>query len=215
MSKLIGTSLALAFSLLLAGCAHDPDPRSPVDVDDGRAPIAGIERGDVAGVRAKLAEHRKLELARLEAYASAGVFPRNMTSAAPLHMLRDPDGRRCAVAHLAHLDGYDRALDAMAEEHNDLEFAEVKDGALYDFVLTSGLTQEEIARIQMPAPPMSREDAPQPVAEAPRLPNEAEIRAQLQAHFREVAREIVASTDKSLDVAVARLAARSSAHPGA
>src|SRR3954471_6450694 len=128
--KSLGTSVALVLSFVLAGCTHDPAPLSPADVAHAHRRVEGL---DLATIRAELAEHRRIEIARLQAYADAGVFPQNLTSDAPLHMLKDADGRLCAVANLAHLDGYDAALTAMEATRNDLEFADVKDGALHDF----------------------------------------------------------------------------------
>lgn len=201
-------AFALALSLFGAACTHDPQPLSAANHGTDQKPSSGTvsfsKKDDVAVVRAKLAEHRKEQLERLEAYSNAGIFPRNYASKEPLHMLKDDDGRYCAVANLVHLDGYDDALDAEAETHNDLQFADVRDGALYDWILTSGLTQEEVAKIQAPAPQIVKPSKPEM---KPQGPSEDDVKVQLQAHFEKVEKEILANTDQSLDVAVARLEA--------
>jgi hypothetical protein len=158
-------------------------------------------------VRDELQAHRLQEIQRLREYAMAGVFPRNFTSDTPLHMFKDPDGRRCAVANLIHLDGHDDLVDSTARTDNDLVVATVTSGPIYDWVLTSGLTMEEVAAIQAPAPRIYPRDTAVAVPSAPLRPNEAVVQDQLRQHFAQVEQQLIADTDKSLDLAVARLAA--------
>jgi hypothetical protein len=131
-------------------------------------------------------------------------------------MFRDDDGRLCAVANLIHADGRDDLVDDVAAHDNDLQIADVHDGPLYDWVLDSGLTQEELARIQLPIrrirgrampladaswrPSAARKEAPAAAA----APTEAEVRAELQTRLAQVEAELRATTEGSLDVATMR-----------
>jgi len=186
---------------LLAGC---------------QAPDAGRDRTDpttqhAEAIRAQLAAHRDEQIARLDAYARAGQFPHDYTTAPSLHMFRDAEGRLCAVANLVHQDGRDDLVDATVRTRNDLAVADVHDGPVLDWMLGSGLTQEELARIQAPAPlvaapPLPSAPAPRPVVarlEPPRIDEPAMI-AVIRAHIAQVEGELHANREKSLDVAVDR-----------
>jgi hypothetical protein len=221
--RLAAVALAAVTLSSLSACSHSqatPTPAAPMSANVVRS-----------AVRADLAAHRDLQLARLHAYAEAGLFPRNSTSDAPLHMFKDPDGRLCAVANLVHQDGLDDLVDATARTQNDVALADVTSGPLYAWALASGLTMEEIARIQRPAPRISQPPKgpytgdpldprtnfqsaasskpvaiakPAPKPAAPRAADEDAMRAELRAHFAAVEAQIAAGTDASLDVAVAR-----------
>lgn len=159
------------------------------------ATLAGrAAQADAEPVRARLAARRAQELDRLHAYAARGEFPRNLTSATPIHLFQDQDGRLCAVANLVHRDGLDALVASAAKSRNDVVLAEVTSGPLYSWALSSGLTLEELARIQAPAPYFVRS----PVGPPPMV-------AQLRAHFAAVEKELRANNDVSLDKAVARL----------
>jgi hypothetical protein len=163
-------------------------------------------------LRARLAQHREQQLARLHAYAQAGVFPRNERSPGYVHMFRDDGGRLCAVANLVHADGRDDLVDDVAAHHNDLQIAHVHDGPLYDWLLASGLSQEELARIQVPLPPRMR---PKPLAVAAGKPTRAagpaaivrsedDVRTEIQGKLAEVEADLRAGSERSLDLALAR-----------
>ncbi len=186
-------------------------------------------------LRATLAAHRAEQIERLHAYAVAGEFPHNVTTPGDLHMFRDAEGRYCAVANLVHRDGRDDLVEATVRERNDLAIADVHDGAMMKWVLESGLTQEELARIQLPARPFvqfdsaphklpaprratpvdevarkkAAEPAPVAVAVPPPVITEEAMKALVRAHLAEVETELRAHADASLTVAVER------AHTGA
>lgn len=190
----------LAAMLLMTGC-HDPDA-----AQGQRRPTTQ----QAETVRAQLAAHRDQQTARLHAYAGAGQFPHDYTTAPSLHMFRDAEGRLCAVANLVHQDGRDDLVEATVRTRNDLAVADVHDGPILDWMLGSGLTQEELARIQAPAPllaapPLQPAPSPRPVAlpEAPRM-DEATMVAAIRAHIAQVEEELRANREKSLDVAVDR-----------
>lgn len=207
------TLAVFAFASLTAfGCANAQTVSTPktakVASVDAKKNDAKAE--EIALIRAKLATHREEQIARLEAYAAAGTFPLNVTSAAPLHQLKDASGTYCAVANLAVKDGLQDVIDAESKTHNDLLFGELKDGQLYSWILTSGLTQEELAQIQAPAPYVGDGEMgpiPQPMpGPVPTVPaKELQAKLDLQAHFRAMEAQLTANTDASLDVAANRL----------
>jgi hypothetical protein len=157
---------------------------------------------------ASLREHRQAQIQRLHAYAQAGRFPRNYSAATvPIHMFKDREGRLCAVANLLHLDGLDTLVDRMAETHNDVVVADEATGPLHDWVLTSGLTNEEVRRIQG----VGFLGLGEPDGDTALLLVE---QSKMGEHLRAVEAELVAATDASLEVAVLRLSERPMARAG-
>ncbi|HLK37780.1 MAG TPA: hypothetical protein VKU41_13560 [Polyangiaceae bacterium] len=199
-------SLAVRFALvavLCAACSHDATRSNETP---------GPSAADHAAVRSWLASHRARQIERLDAYARAGAFPHNYAQPIAAHVFRDEAGRLCAVANLVHQDGRDDLVRATARDRNDLAIADVRDGALFDWVLASGLTQEELARIQLPAPPLARRVAPSPprpapVAQSPDLvargdaDDELRMKAAVREHLATVARELRANAEASLRIA--------------
>jgi hypothetical protein len=214
MPKRTSILVALAFSTLATfgfGCANTHST-TPVAPKSGEPTTNVVAKGDakkaeeVAVIREKLAARRKQQLERLEAYAAARNFPLNVTDPTPSHQLKDMNGTYCAVANLVVQDGLQDVIDAESKTHNDLLFGDVKDGQLYSWILTSGLTQEEIAAIQAPAPYVGEGEINAPVPPQPIAPpKQTEATEQLQAHFRAVEQQIIANTDASLDLAANRL----------
>jgi hypothetical protein len=148
-----------------------------------------------AARRAELAQHRSQQITRLHAYAEAGVFPQNpRRTLVPVHMFKDMFGTRCAVANLIYLDGHGDLVDKMAAERNDVVVADETSGPLHDWVLGSGLTNEEVRRIQGVGFEFALDDA-RAIAERDRL----------QKALREVEKELIAASDESLEVATNRL----------
>jgi len=99
--------------------------------------------------RGKLAERRAVQLDLLHAYAMAGVFPRNLDFKNELRpYFIDAAGTPCAVAHLWIEDGGKDAAKLVAAADNHVKVADLKEGPLVDWILTSGLIQEEAAQIQ-------------------------------------------------------------------
>jgi hypothetical protein len=209
--------LLLASCVLSASCvfvAACSSPSPTVHRDDPAlgttAPVPAVDR---ASVRANLAAHRAEQIARLHAYAEAGQFPHNTTVAPSLHMFRDPAGRYCAVANLVHRDGRDDLVEATVREQNDLAIADVHGGPMIDWILASGLTQEELVRTQAPAPFIGRNPVrPSPLPdrihvaleEAPLAAKEADMDAAIRAHVTQMEAELRDASERSLDVAVER-----------
>jgi hypothetical protein len=213
-TPLVWAAHLVTLALLAApatGCARrDPDP-PPIASVVSRA----VER---AAVRARLAAHRAQQIERLHAYGERGEFPRQ-TSRVPLHVFRDDAGRLCAVANLIEKDGRGDLVLATARARNDLAVADVEEGPIVEWALASGLTKEEVVRIQAPAPALlpARTPQPAPVRPADVAKNDAvrafppvsvpEMTAAIRAHVREVEAELRAGTERSLDVAVDRVLA--------
>jgi hypothetical protein len=188
--------------------ATDREPATPATPVASEETSAAKKAAETAALRAKLADHRKLQIARLHDYSAAGIFPLNLTTAPELHMLKDAQGTYCAVANLVVLDGLRDVIDATSKTHNDLLFADVNDGQLYSWILTSGLTREEIAAIQFPSSPVIEigdVGAPTPVPPQVVPSKQTESIAKLRKHFAEMEVLLTTSTDASLDVAATRL----------
>ncbi|HEV3191014.1 MAG TPA: hypothetical protein VGY54_10980, partial [Polyangiaceae bacterium] len=185
--------------MLCAGCSQ---PRSLVP----RRESHGHQTPDRATVRAQLAHHRALQIARLTGYAQRAEFPHNFDNPTSAHVFRDTAGRLCAVANLVHQDGRDDLVNATVREHNDLAIRDVNDGPMLDWILASGLTQEELERIQLPAPPLARREnrRPDPRLVADNLSDEARMNQMVVKHIEQVRRELEANTEESLDTATDR-----------
>jgi hypothetical protein len=75
------------------------------------------------------------------------VFPLD-AAGRPLSVFMDANGNRCPMAELIHKSGRDDLVAAVVKENNAVRLADVHDGPLYDWMLSSGLTQPEIAMVQ-------------------------------------------------------------------
>jgi hypothetical protein len=153
-------------------------------------------------VRAKLAEMRAANLARFRAYQEGGVFPSNTFDARKLNVWMDRAGHLCAAATIISASGQGLLVQQVAEDNNFIRLADVKQGPLMDWILTSGLTQDEIVAIQEP---FSRVMRDQPVVD-PEL--RAAETARLIKKYKAVDAMIVKNQKKSLELAVDRLMKR-------
>ena len=150
---------------------------------------------DRTALRKQLAEARAAQVQRLRDYAAAGAFPKNRVSLAKINVFIDDEGNLCAVANLMAKSGARDLVDRTAAAKNLIVLATVTDGELMDWMLRSGLTQEEIARIQEPYFPYD-----DPVSWK-------QEQDRLRAHFAAVLVELDRDAEVSLDLAVDRLAA--------
>ncbi len=210
MSRLlIAASLIAAFATTsLASGQRFAAP--PPDVGDASGARADMPRQfreervilDRATIRAKLAEQRAANLARFRAYQQGGVFPSNTFDARKLNVWMDADGHLCAAATIINASGKTDLVQQVADQTNFIRLGDVKQGPLMDWILTSGLTQDEIAAIQEPFLPVYRE---QPIVE-PKL-RSAE-NARLFKKYKQVTAMIEKNQKKSLDLAVDRLMKR-------
>jgi hypothetical protein len=167
--------------------------------DDDRADrVAIVSR---AQVKAALAARRKQNLALFHDYRTGGVYPHNFVADGKLNVWLDDEGRLCAAATIiANSGNRDLAMSVPAMD-NFIRLADVTDGALLDWILTSGFTQAEIAAIQEPF--MGRMQ-PMPIAEPPDDQRLAEDQ-RLAKKYAQVERQLIKARKKSLDKAVDRL----------
>jgi len=160
---------------------------------------------DRASVRAALMQVRASNLNAFRAYQQAGVFPSNTFKGRKLNVWRDEDGHFCAAATIIKLSGDDALVDRVAEQSNFIRLADVRQGPLMDWILSSGFTQEEIAMIQEPFMPVAR---PQPIEPSKPI-IDARLRkaedARLRAKYTQVDKDLVKFQARSLDLAVDRL----------
>jgi hypothetical protein len=138
----------LAFGLLgsAAGSANAP---VEAPVVEARMPMrAPPERADVYKA---LQKRRTKNLAAFRAYRKGGVYPHNTWRTGPLNVWLDASGHMCAAATMISKDGKSELVKTTAEKDNFIRLQNVTEGALLDWILTSGFTIEEIDRIQAPA----------------------------------------------------------------
>ena len=123
-----------------------------------------------------------------------------------LNVWLDADGHFCAAATIIKMSGQDDLVNKVAEQNNFIRLADVKQGPLMDWILTSGFTQDEIAAIQEPFMPVTREPAVAPVEP---ILVDAKLRAKedarLLAKYKQVDKQLVKNRAKSLDKATDRL----------
>lgn len=202
-------SLALASSLLGCAVPHaDAKSAKPVPGQVADGPAAPIKILPVkptvtrAQVRAKLAERRKLTIQRFLAYREARVYPVNTNVGVPgaMHIWLDEFGNLCAAATIIAEDWGRDASENVARENNNIALASVTEGELYNWILTSGMTQAEIVAIQAPGFAGGGGWRPEPV-ENPRL---AEI-TRLYQLYTDVERQIRSLDKHNLDLAVDEL----------
>jgi hypothetical protein len=179
------------------------------------APVAATEMNpddvvdrvaDRAALRAKLAEQRAANLARFRAYRTAGVYPSNVYKPELANVWRDQGGHYCAAATIIRASGQAALVARVAEQDNFIRLADVTSGPLMDWILTSGLTQDELALIQRPFRPVT----PRPELRPQRpLPVEADLRGaetrRLAKLYAQIERQLAANGKASLDLAVDRL----------
>lgn len=179
--------------------------RDAAIADDALAPTNPIDR---ASVRVTLARARAQHLRQLRAYARAEQFPVNDLSPGMLNILVDDAGHICAAANLIALDGGIDLVRATAAADNFVRFANVHDGAVYEWMLSSGFTQEEIDQIQEPYAFIGEDEPMGPSLEEQRRIERTRVRDVLLS----VAHALSSNTEQSLEVATDRLIAYRATH---
>lgn len=212
MRLFVVASLMTAFTSFASADARFSQP-PPGDTRiaqvDPWEPAADLPRPHVvvdrANVRAKLAANRTLNVRRFQAYQSAGVFPSNTYTKDKLNVWLDEQGHFCAAATIIRNSGDVALVDSIAEQNNFIRLADVRQGALMDWILTSGFTQSEIAAIQEPFIGVGGQVEPMRpvVAVDPGLRKREDAR--LIAKYKQVEAQIAKATAASLDAATDRL----------
>ncbi|MEO8700659.1 MAG: hypothetical protein ABI867_11475, partial [Kofleriaceae bacterium] len=116
------------------------------------APVEHVAEGvaDRDTVRAKLLANRRANLERFRTYQARGEFPSNTYTDGLENVWIDADGHLCAAATIIKASGSGALVAQVGRDNNFIRLADVRDGALMDWMLTSGLTQEELVAIQRP-----------------------------------------------------------------
>lgn len=184
--------------------AQAPAPPAP-SAASGAPRIAPLVL-DRAAVRAKLLANRRANLARFHGYRLAGVYPSNVYSTSLANVWRDQPGHYCAAATIIRASGALELVNSIAETDNAFRIADVTQGPVMDWILTSGLTQAELVLIQRPFRPVAiaPEAEPQHVVAIDPTLRAAETR-RLAKRYREIERTLVRQQRASLEAAVDRL----------
>ena len=191
---LVGTLLA---SLATPAFADRVDARRPSEM-----PVTSVSRD---AVRTKLAAQRAANIARFHAYRTAGVYPSNIYTPGALNVWRDDDGHLCAAATIIDASGAHDLVQETSVANNFIRLADVTEGPLMDWIITSGLTQAELVTIQRPFMGVADPGSPQrPIVDARKKLAET---ARLAAKYKAIEAAIAKATKASLDRATDRLMA--------
>lgn len=189
MRKLMGLVVAM---WMVCGTALANAPAIG-GVLDGPLPDPLVEARADEAIRAELAARRALNLQRFREYIARDVFPINTYTPGALNVFVDEEGHICAAATIMTMDGMGELVRAQAARDNFIRLGDVREGALYDWILHSGFTQEEIAMIQEPF----MGELIEPDAEKDRL----------RQRYAVIVATLEANESASLDLATARLSA--------
>jgi hypothetical protein len=149
--------------------------------------------------REKLEARREMMLQRLHAYWLAGDFVQNPDpSGGPGHFILDARGKPCPLASIIERSGRGDLVEEAARKNNNVKVVDLRDGPILEWILESGLTQEECVLIQRPS--LSGEDA---ASMAKRQQESKRLRDDL-ARIEQTLRQ---STEKSLTISVKRMMA--------
>jgi hypothetical protein len=155
LGLLAGTASAHGFAQPPSGAVID------VAIDEARLTMPVQAVPDRVEVRKALEKRRAKNLAAFRAYRKAGVYPHNTVRPGPLNVWRDAENHLCAAATMIWADGKHDLVDDTAKDDNQIRLMNVTEGALLDWILTSGFTVEEIDMIQAPMVyPDGRVDGP-------------------------------------------------------
>jgi hypothetical protein len=156
LTKIAALALVFSTAAASAGGFARPPHATPVPITEAleRPPVA--ELPSRAAVKAALAKRRAHNLAAFHAYWSAGVYPHNTYRVGPLNVWRDDSGHFCAAATMIDKDGQHELAEKTGNANPYIRLLDTTEGPLLDWMMTSGLTIEEIDRIQAPMiePPM-------------------------------------------------------------
>jgi hypothetical protein len=154
--------------------------------------------GSEAHWREKLGAQRERMIRRLHAYWTAGDFVQNPDpGGGPGHFILDARGKPCPLASIIERSGRGDLVEEAARKNNNVKVVDLRDGPILEWILQSGLTQEECVLIQRPS--LSGED----ISRAKR----EEQRKRLREDLARVERTLRESTENSLTISVKRMMA--------
>jgi hypothetical protein len=217
--RLAALALAASLSMLATSTADargfaQPPAGAPIPVAaeqdiSVRPRIAPAMR---ARLKRVLAQRRAKNIAAFRSYALRGVYPHNVVRDGALNVWIDEEGHLCAAATMIFRSGAKALVRQIGREDNYIHLADVTEGPVLDWILTSGLTQAEVATIQEPFMRVPQpEPAPQPIVAEPSpvRPSPRALEDQrLAARYREVLGLLASWRNDSLDAAIDRLADR-------
>jgi hypothetical protein len=193
----------ISFARSFAQAPHAVPAKDDAHVAELRIAPPFVDR---AAVRAKLLENRRANIARFHAYRIAGVYPSNVFTSSLANVWRDQQGHYCAAATIIRASGAVALVEQIAEDNNFFRIADVTQGPVMDWILTSGLTQAELVMIQKPFRPVTARpelDPPTTVAISPTL-RAAETR-RLAKLYRDIEQRLVKKQRANLELAVDQL----------
>jgi hypothetical protein len=192
--------LSLAASLLLGACAPSTKQSAPVKQPEIVQP-APKQKIDRESVKSALAARRQVSYQRFLAYREAQVYPINSYTNGAQHVWLDELGNLCAAATIIAGDWGRDATARVAAENNFIALADVQAGPLRDWVLTSGLTLQEIVAIQVPPMGAMPEEIMQPDPQAMEI-------ARLYNMYVDIERQLTGLWEENLEAATDALMAR-------
>jgi hypothetical protein len=214
--------LSIALSLSFGAIASTADARgfaqapadgehvvggAPLPVQPDDMPVREMRRptpqlSDAARARLKkvLAAHRAKNVGAFRAYARRGVYPHNYINNGALNVWIDNDGHMCAAATMIFRSGAKSLVRQTAKDNNYIRLADVTDGPLMDWILTSGLTHAEVIAIQAPMVGMPNDRGQEfvPGLQDWRIAEDARLRA----GYDETLKQLAANKSDSLDAAI-------------
>ena len=110
-------------------------------------PAPAAKPPELTSVVTDLATRRAQMLGWLREYREAGQYPTD-ASGRVASVFIGVNGVRCPMAELLHKAGRDDLVAAVARDNNAVRLADVHDGPLHDWMLSSGLTLDEINMVQ-------------------------------------------------------------------
>lgn len=210
MSRLtLGVALVLSLSSVAAAAGFaQPPPAAAVattiSAEHDAEAQRRVEMPSRDAVRQALAEARAKNLAAFRAYMRRGVYPSNTHVDGFANVWRDDTGHFCAAATIMKSGNEALAL-KVADENNSLRLADVTQGAVMDWILTSGLTQEELALIQRPFRPVVEKPEPAPILVEVDPDLRSAETARLKKLYQAIDKQLVAKQKQSLDSATDRI----------
>ena len=140
--------MLVAMYTVLAACAVTPAPAPtpPPTSAPARAESVAALPASAAAIP-ELAARRAQMIDWIREYREAGQYPTDARGQ-PLSVFMDRRGIRCPMAELIFRSGRADLVRAVLAENNTVRLADVTEGPLFDWMASSGLTQEEIALVQ-------------------------------------------------------------------
>ena len=200
-TSLTSTADARAFAAAPGAPARPDDQLADREIRLPR-PSPRLSEATRARLRPVLAKRRAKNVAAFRAYARKGVYPHNFITNGELNVWIDGDGHMCAAATMIFKSGDKALVRQTAKDNNFIKLADVGEGALLDWILTSGLTHDEVVAIQAPMVGGPRDQPIDPIM--PVEPEDWRVTEdrRLRARYEEVLAELVDERDANLEAAI-------------